>query len=199
VLSTIDPVTITLLVGATAVLVLVLKRLWDANVTREQLSAIILLLLGVSVAFGTAGGYELLDRTSTGAEYNVEVFEGGPDDRSEEPYQTVLGVRMGGPYDFEHLSPEAQDVFLSALESDGVYTTRANPTEFHDDSDPDVGGRGYVFVEYDSTWYKVETLDNGGDSSILLFLVALLCGGAATLALVSRGVRELPERHAENH
>lgn len=132
--------------------------------TKYHKVGIILLLIGVTAAFGTVLAFESVDREAHGIEYSVDA-EQPPEEQSADTRETQeirtepYGSKTGGPYEFEDLSPDAQDVFLSTLRGDGSYFTRTSPPwqfQGHAGYEP-----GYAFVHYDSTWYKI-TVDSGG-------------------------------------
>jgi hypothetical protein len=161
-------------------------------VTKYHLPAILLLLLGVAAAFGTVVGVEVMDRDLNGIEYTVRAEQPPAERSADTPSDTtavittdVPGTKMGGPYEFEELSPGAQDVFRSTVQRDGTYTTRTHPPEFQDDSPGDVGGPGYTFVRYDSTWYKLTSDAGGGPLAGIGYAVVLPLGILlATISLV---------------
>lgn len=162
--------------------------------TKYHLPAIVLLLLGVTAAFGTVVGVEVMDRDLNGVEYTVRAEQPPAERSADTPSDTtavittdVPGTKMGGPYEFDELSPDAQDVFRSTVERDGTYTTRTHPSEFRDDSPGDVGGPGYTFVRYESTWYKLTADAGGGPLAGLGYAIVLPLGIFLTTILFSVG------------
>lgn len=160
--------------------------------TKYHKVGIILLLIGVTAAFGTVLTFESADREARGMEYSV-VAEQPPEEQSVDAQETQeiitapQGSKMGGPYKFEDLSPDAQDVFLSTLRGDGSYFTRTSPPwEFQDHTAGD-GGPGYAFVRYDSTWYKITVDSGGGPMAGIGKLVMLVTGVPLTVTTLAVG------------
>ncbi|ELZ56834.1 MULTISPECIES: hypothetical protein [Halorubrum] len=80
--------------------------------------------------------------------------------------------------EFDELSPDAQEVFLSTLRSDGEYTTTESPDQFRISSDNDVEN----YVVYESDCYSLVGYGAGLGTRIYLY-VLLLFGIPFTLAL----------------
>jgi len=189
-------ITIVGLIWLGGLAVFIIRRFREQELTTSHVPAIILLGLGLTAGFGTVVGYELADRELNGVEYTAQA-EQPPSERSSADQETpsdtperlttsIPGTEMGGPYEFDELSPDAQSVFLSTLESAGAYTTRTSPAEFQDESPTDVGGPGYAFVRYDSAWYKL-TADAGGGPLAGLRYIPLLFGVFVTFIALLAG------------
>lgn len=182
-------------IGVIWLSVFFLKRLRNRQLTKYHIPAILLLLLGIAAAFGTVAGYELADREVNGIDYNVQAsqpVEEKSSDTQETPSNTqetlttsVPGIKIGGPYEFDELSSDAQDVFLSTLRNDGTYTTRTSPSEFQDNT-ADAGGPAFAHIRHNSTWYKI-TVDAGGGPSIISPLILILFGGFLAGVILEAG------------
>ncbi|ELZ45297.1 hypothetical protein C464_12455 [Halorubrum coriense DSM 10284] len=79
---------------------------------------------------------------------------------------------------FDELSPEAQEVFLSTLQSNGAYTTTTNPEQFDISSDSDYEN----YIVYESDCYSLVGYGAGLGSGMPTF-VLLLFGVPVTLVL----------------
>lgn len=81
-------------------------------------------------------------------------------------------------FEFDELSPDAQDVFLSTLRSDDGYTTTESPDQFRISSDNNVEN----YVIYESDCYSLAGYGAGIGAGMYLF-VLLLFGIPFTLLL----------------
>jgi hypothetical protein len=71
--------------------------------------------------------------------------------------------------EFNELSPAAQEVFLSTLQSSEEYTTTRNPDQFYLSSDSDYEN----YIIYDSNCYSLVGYGAGLGSGIPLFMLLL--------------------------
>lgn len=79
--------------------------------------------------------------------------------------------------EYSELSPEAQEVFRSALQADGEYTTRTHPDEFELQLDTD--NRNYV--QYESECYQLTAQTRGGLGTGFAVIGLLVVGGGITV------------------
>jgi LPXTG-motif cell wall-anchored protein len=122
------------------------------RLTRYHLPAVLLLVLAVTGAFGTAVGFEQAAREGHRVEYTVEQCVTGEDDPAgvgDSPVTTVPADRS--ETDFEDLSPEAQEVFLQTLDNGGTYTAQKRPSDLRYEGDT----RAVNYVRYESTCYAL--------------------------------------------
>lgn len=129
----------------------------DRPLTRYHAPAVLLLVLAVTGAFGTAVAYEQAHRDVTSVDYTAEpcgqsVFgsttAGDDNPSAETPVTTAPADR--GESEFEDLPPKAQEIFLQALRTDGSYSTRERPDGIVYETDtPAVN-----YIEYESTCYE---------------------------------------------
>lgn len=194
--------------------------------TKYHVPAIMLLLLWVTAAFGIVLAVEAVDRELQGTEYAV-VAEQPPSDSFSDSQETppdtretittqaylVSGKEMSGPYKFDELSPDAQDVFLSALRGEDsylekytprvtifgelqkgdTYTTRSPPPEFQPGYwEADAEAPPHTFVQYDSTWYLIHVVNLEGSIAVFFVLIGsgiltgiTLAAGWASITLPS--------------
>jgi hypothetical protein len=86
------------------------------------------------------------------------------------------------------LSPDAKDVFRSALGADGEYTTTTAPEDFvyQDDTDTDLN-----YIRYNSECYALQADPGGGFGLGIMIGLLLFGGGLAMLVLLSAGLGSL--------
>ena len=155
----------------------VLGRRYQPILTRYHLPAILLVLLAITVGVTAVVVAGSLSQDTSRIDYAVEPcnesFHGPPDSAEQ--------LR-----EFHDLSLHAQDVFLSALRSEGEYTTLDRPSDFDYISDT----TEVNYVQYESTCY-VLTAEGPGPLAGVGSYVLLVGGGAAAVALLVVGLGSL--------
>jgi len=170
---------------------------YRSSLTRYHVPAIALTLLavtsGLTIAFGIVSAEDEADQVN---------YTASPCEDSQ-----YRGTTASERLKYSSLSPATQDVFRSALEADGEYTTTTRPPEF--EYQGDVGTRctrarrrtcrlefeyqgdvGTVLnrISYESECYLLHA-DSGGSLGLGLFVAFLLfVGGPLTLLALSVGL-----------
>ena len=88
--------------------------------------------------------------------------------------------------DYSNLSPEAQEIFHSTLQTDGEYTTTTHPDDLRLQSDT----TSLNFIQYESTCYALSALSRGGLGTgfmIIFYVIAAAVGGLFAI-VISRSV-----------
>jgi hypothetical protein len=120
-----------------------------------------LALFAVTSGLMVPVGGELLGTDAEKNDYRVESQIEGCDTADD-----------GRVTEFGELSPEAQDVFLSALESDDRYTTTVRPDDYQFSSDT----TQWNYVVYESECYGLVASNRGGLGAGLLFWTLIVIG-----------------------
>lgn len=138
-----------------------------SDLTRHNILTIGLALLALTSGVLTATAYHTAQTDAEQIEYRV--------DSQVEGCDTAEDRRVS---QFNELSPDAQEVFLSTLQSNGEYTTTKKPDQF------DISSDSYVenYIVYDSDCYSLVGFGAGMGSGMSL-LVVLLFGVPITLVL----------------
>ncbi|MXR50759.1 hypothetical protein GRX03_03950 [Halovenus sp. WSH3] len=123
--------------------------------TGPHLLLVVSLLVGLTTVLG-AGALHLEGEQ---IEYSVDA---------------CAGNQTGTP--FSELSPEGREVFRSALQADGAYTTRSHPAEFELQSDVSRTNE----IQYESQCYEL-TARERDRFGVLSVLVSAAGGGLAVL------------------
>ena len=154
-----------------------LGRRSDVTVTRYHLPAIALVVLAVTVGITAVAGAESLEREIDRVDYSVQSCE----ESTYSPPNTDQQIQA-----FRDLSPPAQDIFLSALRTEGEYSSPERPSEFDYSSDtPELN-----FVRYDSECYVLQAWGAGPLAGLGIY-VLLVFGGSLALLLLCVGTGSL--------
>ncbi|QCC49703.1 hypothetical protein [Halapricum salinum] len=148
---------------------------YRSSLTRYHVPAIALTLLavtsGLTIAFGIVSAEDEADQVN---------YTASPCEDSR-----YRGTTASERLKYSSLSPATQDVFRSALEADGEYTTTTRPPEFEYQGDV---GTVLNRISYESECYLLHA-DSGGSLGLGLFVAFLLfVGGPLTLLALSVGL-----------
>lgn len=145
-----------------------------SSVTIYHLPLIMLVLLTITSGLAVTVGASQIQADGDKISYTVE--------STSQEYEIS---NTEWTYEYSKLSPEAQEVFRSALESDDEYSTRLSPDEFRLMTDT---GRNENYIKYNSEYYVLTGSSRGGLGSMFAFLGIVFIGGSATIGLFSASV-----------
>lgn len=143
-----------------------------SDLTRYHIPVIMLALFALTSGLMIPVGAELIRTDAERIDYRVTSQQGSCNATADEQVTR-----------FDSLSTEAQDVFLSTLQSDEEYTTTVHPDEY--ELSTDVGAQNYII--YESDCYSLVGSSRGGLHYGILLHVLPIVGipiaiGLATLA-----------------
>lgn len=156
------PVAIFLIAGVLALL--------RSDLTRYHIPVIMLALFALTSGLMIPVGAEMIQTDAEKIDYRVE--------SQLEGCSTAADVQVT---EFNTLSPEAQEVFLSALQSDEVYTTTVHPDEY--DLSTDTTQENYIV--YESDCYSLVGYSRGGLGYGILFNLLFVIGIPVTIGLAT--------------
>lgn len=169
------------LVGAVVLLIggLVAARYRD-SLTWYHVPAVVLLLLGLTVAGTAAAAAQSINQESQEIDYEVDRCESETD---AGPTTMTPGTEY---LEFESLSPAAQQVFEKTLENGGEYTATRSPDDFRYSSDTWETN----YVRYDSQCYTLVADSVGPGGGLAVFFIFVI-GSVITFLLTGAGVVSL--------
>lgn len=138
-----------------------------SGLTRYHVPVLALALLALTSGVVVAGEYRTTTAEIEQIDYRV--------DSQAEGCDAAEADRVS---EFNELSPDAQDVFLSTLRSDEEYTTTENPDQFYISSDNGVEN----YIRYESECYSLVGYGAGLGAGWYIYML-LLFGVPFTLAL----------------
>lgn len=139
-----------------------------SELTRYHIPIIVLALLTLTSGVLVPVGAYSADREANTIDYRVEPQVEGCDTADPERV-----------HEFSELSPDARDVFLSALQSDGTYATTVTPDEYDVSYDPAPN-----YVRYESDCYSLLGFaPHAGGAG--LYIYALLLFGIPLTAVLA--------------
>lgn len=127
-----------------------------SDLTRSHIPVIVLALLALTSGALITAEYRAATADAERIDYRV--------DSQVEGCETAAADRVS---EFDELSPDAREVFLSTLRSEDGYTTTENPDQFDISSDADVDN----YVRYESECYSVVGYGAGIGSGMYLFVL----------------------------
>ena len=139
-----------------------------SDLTRYHIPVIVLALFALTSGVLVPTAAYTMERENEKIDYQVEDQVEGCD--------TADAERVT---EFDKLSPDAQDVFLSALHSSGQYTTTQSPYPYQISSDSTVEN----YVVYESDCYSLVGYSRAGIGSGLATLALLVVGVPLTAVL----------------
>lgn len=175
-----SPISVFFAVGSVVFIVGGVTAFYRWSVTMYNIPRLVLILLAVTVgvwgvvgAAGVAWEAEKVDYTTT--QYS---------DCSEASDQGVCPTSENPAIEFNELSSEAQNVFLSTVQGGGEHTTMTLPDDFNAQSTGTAPGRNYI--RYDSDCYEL-IVDQGPGFAFLGVMLYIIAGfiGASVLTIAS--------------
>jgi uncharacterized membrane protein len=128
------------------------------------------LTVGLLTALATGAVYLNAEKVDYTAERNSQACELHENTTaSDSDAEPVL--------EYSELSPEAREVFRSALDADGEYTTNTAPSEFQYRTD---GTDGENPIRYDAACYELTAEQRGGFGTAFAISLLSLAGGGLT-------------------
>jgi len=144
-----------------------------APLTRYQIPALVMLLVGISAGVAVTGqAYSMVETE------NTYLYTGSQIDESDVPSDATVTA-------FEELSPTAQDIFLTVHDRGDEYRTTEKASNLQYDDD-DVSMDGYNYVRYEDDYYNLYAAVDSGQG--LGAWVVLSLGLPVALVLVVLGV-----------
>lgn len=154
---------------------------YQDSVTREHLPALLLIVLGITAGVTVALEMQSLQQDVDQVEYIVNPCEPGED-------TTITPVTPGDDIrEFDSLSPGAQEIFESALETDGGYTTTKRPEDLVYRGDTNAMN----FVRYNDTCYSLVGDSGGGLGTAFGMQFLIFIGLPISLVLLVAGLFSL--------
>jgi hypothetical protein len=139
-----------------------------SDLTRYHIPVIVLALFALTSGMLVPAAAYTIQTDAEQIDYQVE--------SQVEGCGTVDDERVS---DFSELSSDAQEVFLSTLQSNGEYTTTASPDQFRISSDSTVEN----YILYESDCYSLVGYSGGGLGTGLFLLLLLFFGIPLTIVL----------------
>jgi len=141
--------------------------------TRYQVPALVILLVGISGGVAVAGqAYSMVETE------NTYLYTGSQIDESDVPSDATVTA-------FEELSPTAQEIFLTVHDRGDEYRTTEQASDLQYDDD-DVSVDGYNYVRYEGDYYNLYAAIDSGQE--LGAWVVLYLGLPVALVLIVLGV-----------
>ena len=141
-----------------------------SDLTQYHIPVIMLALFALTSGLMIPVGAELVQTDAERIDYRVTPQQGSCNETADEQVTR-----------FDTLSIEAQDVFLSTLQSDNVYTTTVHPDEY--ELSTDVGADNYII--YKSECYSLVGSYRGGLHYGLLIQALYIVGIPVTIGLAT--------------
>lgn len=179
-----SPVTVFLGVGIIVFLVGGVVAHYRLSVTRYHIPILVFSFLTVTSGLFGFVGAALISSDAEKNDYtagpsNQGCTQSNEDNSTNSQYDDD---RFGDTpvLEYSELSPEAQEVFRSALQADGEYTTKTDPGEFQYRTD---ASNGENYIKYDSDCYKLTAEQRGGFGTGFLIMYLLGFGIVSAVAL----------------